>query len=133
MKKLLIGLLITAAAGTGAYFYFNQKKEDKPKDPSVSKELIIGRWKATTIEPATDSIEKQYLYDFKKDGTALRTISDTIKADTVRYEWSKTSELVLKEKPTDSIGKVYVVAKLTADTLQLQSITKSTVTLLKEK
>jgi hypothetical protein len=132
MKKLLIGLLI-AAAGTGAYFYFNQKKEDKPKDPPVTKALIIGKWKVATIEPVTDSIEKKFIYDFKQEGTALRFINDTLKADTVRYEWNKNSGLVIKENVADSIGKVYAVAKLTADTLQLQSATNSIVTLVKEK
>jgi hypothetical protein len=133
MKKLLIGLLITAAAGTGVYFYFNPKKEDKPKDPLVTKELIIGRWKVATIEPITDSAEKKFSYDFMQEGTALRLISDTVKADTVHYEWNKESGLVIKENPADSIGKVYAVAKLTADTLQLQSAAKSVITLLKEK
>jgi hypothetical protein len=132
MKKLLIGLLI-AAAGTGAYYYFNPKKEDKPKDPPVTKALIIGKWKVATIEPVTDSIEKKFIYDFKQEGTALRFINDTLKADTVRYEWNKNSGLVIKENVADSIGKVYAVAKLTADTLQLQSATNSIVTLVKEK
>jgi hypothetical protein len=75
-----------------------------------------------------------YNYDFQKEGVALRSVSDTVKADTIHYEWNKAGELLIKEKATDSTAKVYAVTKLTTDTLQLQSADKvSTSTFVKTK
>ncbi len=119
MKKLFIGLLVIAA-GVGAYFYFNSKKGDK----SSSQELIVGKWK--NVQPVIDTVLPNYHYDFKKEGIALRSVSDAVKADTIHYEWSKAGQLQLKEKASDSTAKVYAVTKLTADTLQLQSADKVT-------
>jgi hypothetical protein len=127
MKKLLIGLLVIAA-GAGAYFYCNSKKGDKPS----SQELIVGKWK--NVQLVIDTVLPNYNYDFQKEGVAFRSVSDTVKADTIRYEWNKTGELLIKEKATDSTAKVYIVAKLTADTLQLQTVDKvSTSTFIKTK
>jgi hypothetical protein len=133
MKKLIIGLLVVAA-GAGAFFYFNQKSGAKPAQETLNKELIIGKWK-TDATPANDSGFNKYSYDFQKEGKVLRSLNDSIKADTSHYEWSNANELVLskwtpleKEKVSDSIGTIYSVIKLTADSLHVQS--KDSVTVL---
>lgn len=129
MKKLLIGLLVVAA-GAGAFFFLYKKKNTETV--SINKELIIGKWKPVSKEPVADTIQPMYQFDFQKDGIAMRSINDSVKADTTHYEWNKANELVVKESATDSIGVAYVIVKLTADTLQVQS-TSNKVNLLLTK
>ena len=119
MKKLFIGLLVIAA-GAGAFFYFNQKSGAKPEQFSINKELIIGTWKTDAVM-ANDSGFNKYSYNFRLEGIVLRSLNDSVKADTMHYEWSKTNELVWKEKASDSITTIYSVIKLTQDSLQVQS------------
>jgi hypothetical protein len=119
MKKLFIGLLVVAAAGT-AFYLLTRKKKD-PQTVTINKELIMGKWKTVVQEPAADSAKTLYQYEFQKDGIVLRAAGDSVKADTTHYEWSKLNELVWKEKTADSIGKIYTVVKLTGDSLELKT------------
>jgi hypothetical protein len=117
MNKLLIGLLIVAA-GTGAFFLLRKKKQE-PVTTELKKEWIIGQWKSDAIVD-NDSNFNKYRFDFQSNGSLLRSLNDSTGADTVYYEWSKTSELVWKEKATDSVGKNFTVLQLTPDSLQVQ-------------
>ncbi len=119
MNKLLIGLLVVAV-GAGAYFFL--LKKDKPiADNEFKKEWIVGKWKTEPQQPAKDSAQPLFQYEFLKDGSLLRSISDTVKADSLRYEWSKDKELTWKTSSTDSAGTVFAVLKLNKDSLVLQS------------
>ncbi len=135
MNKLFIGLLIVAA-GAGVFFLI-QKKKNHVTANSINKELIIGKWKA---EAANDSLFSQYSYDFMKDGNIVRSLNDSVKADTSRYEWNKKNELVLstwtlseKQTDADSVGKVFAVLKLTKDSLQVQSKDSAMILFIKTK
>jgi hypothetical protein len=125
MKKLLIGLLVVAA-GTGIFF-FACKQKDKPVTQELKKEMIIGQW-TTQSTPGNDSSFNQYRYEFQKEGQLVKSLNDSVKADTAHYEWNKDNELVWKENATDSAGKNFTVLKLTADSLQVQG--KDSVTIL---
>jgi len=116
MKKLFIGLLVVAA-GTGVFFLLNKKKNTEAIT-SLNKELIIGKWKTDAVI-ANDSAFNKLHYNFEKEG--LLIISDSTEADSTHYEWSKTNDLVWKDKATDSSGKTYAVLKLTHDSLRVQS------------
>lgn len=118
MKKLFIGLLVLAAAGTA--FYLLNRKKKTTEIVAFNKDLLPGKWKTVTQEPA-DSAKTLYQYEFQKEGVVLRAVNDSAKADTSHYEWSKNNELVWKEKTTDSTVKTYAVTKLTSDTLQLET------------
>ena len=128
MKKLFIGLLIVAA-GAGVFFLLRKKKNTTIAN-AINKEWIIGKWKASAEK---DSAFSQYSYDFMKDGNIVRSLNDSAKADTSRYEWNKKNELVWKETATDSVGKVFAVVKLTSDSLQVQSKDSSTILFTKVK
>ena len=123
MNKLLIGLLLVAA-GAGAYFLL-KKKKDQPVANVLNKELIIGKWKPGNTEPG-DSSNVSYRYEFLKDGTVLHSLNDSVKADSSHYEWNKKDELVWKENPVDSAGRVFSIVKLTTDSLQVQLPDSST-------
>ena len=69
MNKLIIGLLIIAA-GAGVYFLLSKKK-NSTETAVIKKELIIGTWKIESYQPATDSLQPKYSYDFQKDGMAV--------------------------------------------------------------
>ena len=125
MNKLLIGLLIVAA-GAGAFFYFNQRTCNKPPQDSLTKEWIVGKWKSDAVM-ANDSNFSKYQFNFQKDGNVIRSLNDTVKADTLHYEWNKANELVWKEKASDSNGKIYLVTKLTPDSLQVHTADSSIV------
>jgi hypothetical protein len=127
MKKIFIGLLI-AAAGAGVYFFVLRKKE---KTDTINKEWIIGIWKA---DAGKDSSFIPLRYEFLTNGIIIRSASDTVKADTLHYEWVKTNELVWYNKTSaekkergDSIGTAFTVLTLTQDSLQLQAKDSSAV------
>ncbi|MGB5028631.1 MAG: hypothetical protein WBO38_09010, partial [Chitinophagaceae bacterium] len=72
MNKLIIGLLIIAA-GAGVYFLLS--KNNSTETAVIKKELIIGTWKIESYQPATDSLQPKYSYDFQKDGMAVRSVN----------------------------------------------------------
>ena len=144
MNKLLIVLLV-AAIGAGT-FYFLQKKKTVTSSNDIEKELIIGQWKIdsmkTNDDPATsfmvgimalvDSNALNYQYQFTKEGTILRSLKDSIFADTSRYEW-KEKQLVWKEDVTDSVGTTFSVLTLNKDSLLVRDMDSTQVLFLKIK
>jgi hypothetical protein len=137
MNKLFIGLLIVAT-GAGVFFLLSKKK-NTTEIAGINKELIIGKWKTDAVI-ANDSGFNKYNYNFQKEGTVLRSLNDSVKADTTHYEWNKVNDLIWyqrtpseKETPVDSSAKIYSVVKLTQDSLLVQSADSSTVLFTKVK
>ncbi|MBK9570204.1 MAG: hypothetical protein IPO53_09975 [Chitinophagaceae bacterium] len=118
MNKLFIGLLIVAAgAGT---FLLLRKKKDSTETNDPKKEWILGAWKTDAVT-AADSNFNKYVFDFQKSGDVIRTLNDSVKADTSHYEWNKAGELLWKKNAGDSATVTYTVLKLTSDSLQILS------------
>lgn len=128
MNKLFIGLLIVAA-GAGVFFLL-RKKKDATTTNDIKKEWIVGKWKA---DAGKDSAFSSYSYDFLKDGNIVRSLNDSVKADTSHYEWDKNNAFIWKENAGDSTGKIFSVLKLTQDSLQVQAADSSTVLFIKVK
>lgn len=120
MNKAFIGLLVVAAA-TGAFFFLRKKDKPTEEKPGIKQELIIGSWKAPTGQTGADSAISNFRFDFLKDGIVLQAVSDTVKADTVYYAWTKPAEIMLKKTASDSTGTVFTVNVLQGDSLQLQT------------
>lgn len=131
MKNFFIGLLVVAA-GTAVYFLVIKKKKDQPVT-GINKEWIIGKWKTDLSRAVADSTNPPVTYDFREAGIALRSVSDTVKADTLHYAWKETGELMLKEKAADSTGTVFTISKLTMDSLEVKGIDSATVLYTKVK
>ena len=133
MKKLFIGLLVIAA-GAGIFFFLQNKKSEDSN--TFQKELVVGKWKLNSLDVKTkdssayylslisaiDSNFTKYRYDFKADGNVLKSLSDSVKADSSHYQWTKKNELTWKENATDSsASEIFTVTKLTTDSLLLLS------------
>ncbi|MEI9912458.1 MAG: hypothetical protein WDO71_24085 [Bacteroidota bacterium] len=133
MKKLFIGLLVIAA-GAAAFFLMRNKK-DKPVN-HVQKEWVVGQWELDTLSAqpndsstsqmmalvaALDSNFLKYRYDVRRDGSIIRSLNDSIPADTSYYDWDKKDNLLIKESARDSTIELFTVTKLTIDSLLLLS------------
>ena len=133
MKKLFIGLLVIAA-GAAAFFLMRNKKTETVSP--VQKELIVGKWKLDTLSVhPNDSATGQmialigamnadflkYRYDVRQDGSIIQSLNDSVASDTSYYDWSKKDELLLKESASDSTSELFIVSKLTTDSLLLLS------------
>ena len=136
MKKIILAVILLAAAG-GIVYYFLQNK--KTSSYSIQKELIIGKWKMNSLHEGKDSANLfvgimgmidsnlfHYDYDFRKDGDILKLLKDSVQKDISFYEWTKQDVLVWKEKG-DSIGEPLTIAKLTTDSLVLQTKDSTTI------
>jgi len=117
MNKLFIGLLIVAA-GAGIFFLL-RKKQQPGVTNTVNRELLTGQWQTVLYQPEKDSAQPMYRYDFRKDSTLIRLISDTLKPDTLYYTWDKTDHLLWKKTLADTTGQLYTVRHLSTDSLQL--------------
>lgn len=99
--KILLAVLLVAAIGVSAYFYFSKKQEHF--SANIQQELIIGKWKIDSLDvsrttdssanligiilAASDSNLHRYEYDFRKDGSIYETLNGTPR-DTSHYEFA---------------------------------------------
>src|SRR5687767_3757050 len=136
MKKIIIGLLFIAAAGTGVYYLLKEKK-NATVSGSIKKEKLTGKWKIDSLVAtkdstrdglalllfAIDSTARNQVYEFQESGQVLVSLpSDTMsKKDTSSYAWSKENEMLWKEKYTDSTAETMIVIKLDKKDFILQS------------
>lgn len=118
MKKTFIGLLIIAAAGAGIFLYL-QKKSNTVTTAEIRKELLIGKWQVDSFQLVKDSLQAKFRCAFSPDGLFLRSAGDSVKTDSLHYEWTNKNELLVKENDSTSIS--YVINRLTADSLQWQT------------
>jgi hypothetical protein len=145
MNKLIIGLLIVAA-GAAALFYFNSRTCNKPAQDPLTKEWIVDKWKVDSYSPgkdssivfllyATDLNSKKQVHQFYDQGLLVTTYpyDSLVKSDTAYYKWGKNKELIFKGKESDSTVFMFSVAKLTTDSLQVQSKDSATILFTKLK
>jgi hypothetical protein len=116
MKKLFIGLLIIAA-GTGGFFLLRKKNNITT---TTNKDWIIGKWQIQPPNPVIDTTFTLYQYDFQKEGVLLQSLKDSIATDTMHYEWNKRSQLVWKKVKADSTERIFEVAKLGKDSMEVR-------------
>jgi uncharacterized protein YxeA len=117
MKKIFIALLLVAAA-TAAFFFLRNKNAASARN-AFDKELIIGKWKPV-IRDSVNTDMKGYQFDFQKEGKFLEA-KDSLAADTAYYEWGKDGRLIFSDKREDSVNKIFLVLKLTKDSLELKA------------
>ena len=145
MIKLIIGLLIIAA-GAGVFFYLQKEKREVADSTVNKKELLGGKWRLDTYTQSSrpefspmvgvmalvDSNSMKYDYEFTRDGSVLRSINDSIFADTSHYEWKK-DYLLWKDNSNDSTGIELQVVQLNKDSLSLLSADSIALLFVKKK
>ena len=134
MKKIILAVILVAAAGGIAYYLLQKEKHE---NLSIRKELVIGKWKMDSLvakkDPtkdglalllfAMDSNARKEVYDFKTNGQVIISLpNDSLsKKDTSSFAWGKDKELLWKEKHSDSAAELMLVIKLGKRDLVLRS------------
>ena len=123
MKNVFIVLLV-AAIGAGAYYYFSKKQ----KVFSIgSKELILGMWKLDSVtdsnaESPRDGLSLALLdssqFEFRKDTLIFQSLKGKFK-DTNQYKFADDKNLTVW-KNTDTVREKWNIAKLDSMTLILK-------------
>ena len=136
MKKIILAVILLAAAGSGIY-YLLQKKRVEDSLTTIDKELVIGKWKIDSLVAqkdatnvglalllfAMDSNAKKQVYDFQTNGQVFVSLpNDTLsKKDTSSFTWGKDKELLWKDNYSDSTVESMTVIKLDKKDLVLRS------------
>jgi len=105
--KIIITVLVIAALGAGAYFYFTKKQ--KPSSPN-SKELIAGNWKIDSVDfskskdsslalalVVTDSNLHNYQFAIDTSGLIVQSLNGKA-SDTSHYEFANDKEVFVWSK-----------------------------------
>lgn len=131
MKKVFIGLLI-AAAGTGAYFYFQQGKKTE-RASTANHALLIGKWEADTLQAGKDKAFSRNSYQFADSNTLILTGHDSLaKKDTFRYQWDK-ADVISWKHAQDTSAVTFTVHTLNKDSVALIASDSSRILLLRAR
>jgi hypothetical protein len=139
MKKVVISLLLVAAAGTGVFYLLQKKKEDQP---SFTKD-IVGKWAMDSLAGPTTSPDDSLLisiianapglnkktYEFlKNDVVVLADATDSIPtSDTTTYSLYGKNGLLLKYYDDDPAPDSLTIIQL--DTARLVIMNLDSITM----
>ena len=127
--KILLAVLLVAAIGASAYFYFSKKQ--KHSSANIQQELIVGKWKIDSLDvsrttdssanligiilAASDSDLHKYVYDFRKDGSIYEILNGRVK-DTSHYEFAGDKGLAVWRN-ADTTKTSWTINKLDSTSL----------------
>ena len=123
MKNVFIVLLV-AAIGAGAYFYFGKKQKTSS---SNSKELILGKWKLDSVtdssgEAVRDGLSLALLdsgqFEFKNDTLIYQSIKGKFR-DIHQYKFADDKNFTVW-KNADTVKEKWNIAKLDSTVLILK-------------
>lgn len=119
MKKIILAVILLAVAGGAVYWYVQAKKSAT----TSYQQTIIGDWKIDSIVTkdsnnligllamALDPNLKNYHFQFKKDGSLIQLLGDSLVPIKHRYEWKDSASLVFIDG--DSLSEKHSVQLLT--------------------
>ena len=131
MKKIILAVVLLAAAGGALYLYFSPKLTDKPST-AVYTETIIGDWKIDSVAAndsgsigllllALDSNLTNYTIRFDADGAITQLLNDSILPQKGRYEWKDSAQLVIIEGDSATDKEVMQVLSFTPEQFSVMS------------
>lgn len=131
MKKIILAVVLLAAAGGALYIYFKPKLTDKPTTVSYT-EKILGDWKIDSLAAkdsnnlgvmimALDSNLTNYAFRFAKDGSVTQLLNDSIVPVKRTYTFSDSTHLVFNEGDSLQEKQHLQVLLLTNEQLHVMS------------
>lgn len=144
MKKIILAVVLLAAAGGAVYLFSQRNRSIEPPLVSSYKESIIGDWKIDSITSTKDSGSIGLLllsldsnltnYTFRfDDATITQLLNDSIMQGKARYEWKDNSQFVIIEGDSTNDQEHMQVLTLTPEQLQLRSADSAMIYLKKKK
>jgi hypothetical protein len=134
MKKTLLIALPLAVTGFLCFYLLNSCGNHDAA-ATIDKTELTGTWKLEKVTgpkdsadfslakllTANDSEAFRYRYDFNKEGLIQISLPDSVKKDTVYYQWQNEKQLGYKDNEKDSVSDVFTVNVLTKDSMILQT------------
>lgn len=144
MKKIILAVVLLAAAGGAVYLYSQRNRNIKPPIQTSYKETIIGDWKIESIASkgtssigllllSLDSNLTNYTFRFSADGAITQLLNDSIVPQKSKYEWKDSSQLVIIEGDSLDDQELMHVAILTTEQLNLMSADSSVIHFKRKK
>jgi len=144
MKKIILAVVLLAAAGGAVYLFTQRNRNIEPSLQTSYKETIIGDWKIDSITSkdnsglgllllSIDSNLTNYTFRFTADGFITQLLNDSIVPQKSKYEWKDSSQLVILEGDSLTDKEVMHVVSFTAEQLSLMSADSAMIYFKKKK
>ena len=143
MKKIILAVVVLAAAGGALYLYFfSQPVCEKPGKLFNYESAIIGDWKIDSVAArdsnklgllilSLDSNLTNYAFRFAADGSVTQLLNDSIVPVKRNYTFSDSVHLVLNEG--DSLQEKQLMQVLLLSKEQLHVMSSDSTTLFFKK
>lgn len=144
MKKIILAVILLAAAGGAVYLLTQRSRNIEPPLTTSYKDIIVGDWKIDSIASkdsnsigllllSLDSNLTNYTFRFTADGAITQLLNDSIVPQKSKYEWKDSSQLTILEGDSLSDKEVMHVVSLTAEQLNLMSADSAMIYFKKKK
>ena len=144
MKKIILAVILLAAAG-GIAYYLLREKQNLPNN--FHKKQILGTWKLDSLVVQKDSTKdafallifaldtnaKKILYDFQKDGLMIGHEPVSSQKDTLFFDWGNENQTMWKEKLNAAPHDTMTIIKLDKKEFVLRSADSTLIYLKKVK
>lgn len=144
MKKIILAVVLLAAAGGAVYLFTQRNRNIEPSLQTSYKETIIGDWKIDSITSkdnsglgllllSIDSNLTNYTFRFTADGVITQLLNDSIVPQRSKYEWKDSSQLIILEGDSLAHKEEMHVVSFTPEQLSLMSADSAVIYFKKKK
>lgn len=144
MKKIILAVILLAAAGGAVYLFTQQSRNIEPLPVTSYKETIVGDWKIDSITSkdnsgigllllSIDSNLTNYTFRFASDGSITQLLNDSIVPQKSKYEWKDSSQLTILEGDSLTDKEVMQVVSFTNEQFSLMTADSAVVHFKKKK
>ncbi|QNA46120.1 hypothetical protein [Lacibacter sediminis] len=144
MKKIILAVILLAAAGGAVYLFTQRNRNIEPLSETSYKETIVGDWKIDSIAAndsnnlgvlimALDTNLTSYTFSFSKDGAVTQSLNDSIMPVKRSYQWNDSANIILSEGDSASDQQYMKILALTKEQLSLMSADSAVIYFRKKK